>query len=59
MLQRALLEVSIFSACFSFHQTALLYTPSIILLLLSPVELYFASKSRSKNVPWSILSIVR
>jgi len=43
----------------SFHQTVLVYLPSALLLLLTPLELYFTKKSRSRDVPWSLLNATR
>lgn len=44
-----------FTTC--FHQTVLVYVPSLVLVLLSPIQLYLAKTSKDAQVPWSVLSI--
>jgi ATP-binding cassette subfamily C (CFTR/MRP) protein 1 len=46
-----------FTVC--FQQTALIYVPSLALLLLTPLQFRVLSQSRDRNVPWSILNILR
>jgi ATP-binding cassette subfamily C (CFTR/MRP) protein 1 len=46
-----------FTVC--FQQTALIYVPSLALLLLTPFQFRVLSQSRDRNVPWSILNILR
>eukprot|EP00095_Tigriopus_kingsejongensis_P010546 maker-scaffold349_size200065-snap-gene-1.33 protein:Tk10546 transcript:maker-scaffold349_size200065-snap-gene-1.33-mRNA-1 annotation:"multidrug resistance-associated protein 1 isoform x1" len=45
-----------FTTC--FHQTVLVYIPTVFLILCSPVEIYFqVFRSREKSIPWTILNI--
>lgn len=46
-----------FTIC--FQQTVLIYVPSLVLILLTPFQLRVIDQSRDKNVPWSILNILR
>ncbi|TRY61972.1 hypothetical protein TCAL_10708 [Tigriopus californicus] len=47
-----------FTTC--FHQTILLYIPTIFLALFSPLELYFRIwKGSNKPVPWTLLNIAK
>ena len=42
-----------------FHQTVLVYVPAIVLFLFAPIQLSLARRSHDRNVPWSILNILR
>ena len=46
-----------FTTC--FHQTVLVYIPSLILLLLTPLELLQCHKSKDSAVPNSILLLTK
>jgi len=43
-----------FTIC--FQQTALIYVPSLVLILLTPFQLRVIDQSRDKNVPWALLA---
>ena len=46
-----------FTTC--FHQTVLVYVPAAVLILFAPAQIMLARRSRDRNVPWSVLNIVR
>ena len=46
-----------FTPC--FHKTVLIYCPALLLLLLSPFELYFQRSSQCRRIPWSLLNMAR
>ena len=46
-----------FTPC--FHNTVLVFAPTIFLLLFSPLELYFQASSHNRNIPWCVLNILR
>ena len=46
-----------FTPC--FHKTVLAYAPALILILLTPFELYFQRASKHRHIPWCILNITR
>lgn len=46
-----------FTRC--FEKTALVWLPCLFLWILSPIEYYFLSHSKTRNVPWNWINITK
>lgn len=46
-----------FTTC--FQQTALAWAPCVLLFVLAPFDLYFATINKYSNIPWNWLNVSR
>lgn len=46
-----------FTVC--FHETVLVYVPCALLWILAPWQIWLCRQSKNRNIPWSLLNILR